>query len=114
MTLRRQRIRKIYNHCAQPTCDLHVLRPVKTDFAESQMNKILPVGSPEDHPEVPSSIENLIGPEIPRSGASQKPVKLIDRKHGGRWIIDCLRECLDCDIDENAKRKERIRNSAPG
>src|SRR6516164_873637 len=105
MTLRRQCIRKICNHCAQPACDLHVLRPVKTDFAESQMNKILPVRSPKDYAEVPGSIEDLIGPEIPPTRASQKPVKLIDRKHSGRWIVNGLRQCLDPDVDKNAKCK---------
>src|SRR3974390_870773 len=72
------------------------------------MNKILPVGSPEDHAKFPGSIEDLIGPQIARSRASQKPVKLIDRKHSGRWIIDRLRQCLDRDIGKNAKRKEWI------
>ena len=70
MTLRWQCIYKIYNHCAHPACDLHVLRSVKTDFAENQMNKILPVRRAEDQAEFPGSIENLIGPEIPPSCAS--------------------------------------------
>ena len=72
------------------------------------MNKILPVGSPKDHAEVPGTIEDLIGPEIPPSRASQKPMKLIDRQHSGRWIVNCLRQCLDRDVDQNAKRKERV------
>jgi hypothetical protein len=54
------------------------------------MNKILPVRGPKDHTKSPDSIEDLIGPEIARSRAPQKPVKLIDREHNGRWIIDGL------------------------
>jgi hypothetical protein len=90
MTLRQQCIHKIYNHCAQPACDLYVFRPVKADFGESQVNKILPVRGPKDYTKLPGSIEDLIGPEIARSRASQKPVKLIDCEHSGRRIIDRL------------------------
>ena len=90
MTLRWQCVRRIYNHCTQPACDLDVLRPVKADFAESQMHKILPIWRPENHAKFPSSIENLIGAQIAPSGTSQKPVKLIDGQHGGRRIIDRL------------------------
>ena len=42
------------------------------------MDKVLPIWRPEDHTKFPSSIENLIGPEIPASCLSQKPPKLID------------------------------------
>jgi len=49
MALRWQCIYKIYNHCTHPACDLHVRRPVKADFAESQMNKIFPVRRAKDH-----------------------------------------------------------------
>ena len=72
------------------------------------MHKILPIWRPEDHAKFPSSIENLIGPEIPTSCLSQKPLKLIDGQHSRRRIIDRFGERLDRDIDQNAKRKERI------
>ena len=54
------------------------------------MNKILSVRGSKDHARSPGSIKDLIGPEITRSRAVQEPVKLIEREHSGRWIIDRL------------------------
>ena len=35
-------------------------------------------------------------------------MKLIDRKHGRRWVIDCGGQRLERYVDEDAKCKRRI------
>ena len=72
------------------------------------MDEVIPIGRAKNDAESPGRAEEGVGAEIALARAPQEPVKLVDRHHGGRRIVDCRGECLDRDVDQDAEREQRI------
>ena len=69
------------------------------------MHEVVPIRRPEDHPQVPGAVEDLLVVQVPLADRAQQAMKLVDGEHGGGRIVDRRRQRLDRDIDDDAKRE---------
>ena len=76
-TVRRQRLHQVFNHRPHPPHDLEIVRAAVADLAEGDIDKIVPVGCPENHAGI-SRIDPAIRPcAVALSSRSQHAMKLI-------------------------------------
>src|SRR5262249_18321124 len=61
----RQRLNQVFQHGTQPPRNLYALAAELADFGDSQVNKVLPVGSPVDKSKAASGISYDSRIEVP-------------------------------------------------
>src|SRR5262245_58233900 len=103
-----QRLQKVLDHGAQAPRDLDILRAIEADFAAAQMHEILPVRSPENLAQLAGLVPDGVVVKMPPAGHAQQALQLIDGEHGGRRVVDGLRQRLDGDVDDDAKGEQGI------
>ena len=90
MTLFGQSFNEILEHGAKASCDLNAFRPTKAYFSARKVHKVLPIWRWENDAQSPDSVAYYFVAQLPAAHPAQQPVKLIDDKNGGRWIVDRL------------------------
>jgi hypothetical protein len=75
------------------------------DLAECEVHKIFPIGSTENHAQLPGFVQYFVGAQLTLADHSQHPMELVNREYARRRIVDRWRKCLECNVDDNTKRK---------
>ncbi len=107
-TILRQRRHKSLNHCTQAPRDLKVLCTIEPYFAESHLHEIFPVRRMKHHSQMTGLVRYPFIPKMTLAHHFKQALKLINGENGGCRIVNCFRERLDRDVDDNSKRKRRI------
>ena len=68
MTVPRQCLNKVFDHCAQSSGNLYVLRAAKPYLGECEMHKVLPIRRSKDHHQLAGFIDDLVGAQALVSG----------------------------------------------
>ena len=106
VALGRQRVGEMDNHRAEPPCDLHVRRAVEANLDEGEVDEIIPVRRAKNDAQLAAGAEDRGSAKITPARAAQNTLKLIDREHRRRRIVDRRGERLDRDIDEDAAAEQ--------
>src|SRR5262249_26140745 len=64
MTANRQRRDQVFDHGPQPPDDLQTTGPAGADFAEGEMDEIIPVGGPDDNSQLSGFAPPFVGMQI--------------------------------------------------
>ena len=88
MTISRKRAGQVADHRPQTAHDLQVAGPAPSYFTERQVDKIIPVGRPEDHTQTTRRSEHLVGMELSQADCPQHAMQLIDGQDRRGWVVD--------------------------
>ena len=86
--MRRQGLEQVLDHCPQTPHNLQVVGTAGADLAECEMQKIFPIGCPENQAQLPGWVQYFIGAQVTLTDRPQHPIELIDREYTGRRIVD--------------------------
>jgi hypothetical protein len=60
----RKSLQEVLDHGSQPPYDLQIVRAARSDFAESKMDKVLPIGCPKNHADFAQLVQDFVGTQI--------------------------------------------------
>jgi hypothetical protein len=88
MTARRKRLDQVFDHRAQPSYNLQIVRPAESNLLERQMDEVFPVRCPENHAELSGAVQYLVGAQMTAANHAQHAVELVDRENGCGRIVN--------------------------
>ena len=104
-TILRQRRRKSLDHCTQAPRNLKVLCTIEPDLAERHLHEILPIWRIKHHSQITGCVPDTFILKMALANNAKQALKLINGENGGCRIVNCFRQRLDRDVDDNSKRK---------
>ena len=95
-------------HRAQTTLHLDAIAPVVSDLSNAELDEVLPVWRSIDESQSSCLIRHTPVTEVTLAHFAQQIMDVIDRQYRRRRIVNGRRQSFGSDIDEDAKREERI------
>ena len=104
----RKGIHQVFDDRVKPPGHLEVRCSVQADFAEYQVDEVVPVGRRKDQPERALIVVQGVVVQVATTDNTQKSMGLIECDNRRSRIVDGLRQCLDGDVGDHPEGKRRI------
>src|SRR6516162_6943311 len=79
-----------------------------TYFRDRELDEIPPVWRAVDEAHPAFCVPDALIVETAVADVTQQVMKLVDGEHGGRRVVDCRRQPLVGNIDDDPKRERRV------